>query len=58
MDRVCFTLDDTFLEVPTYTGLTDQPVSRADYLTVVPRPGEAQTAPPTTRSGPEATPAG
>ncbi|WP_167761136.1 GerMN domain-containing protein [Geodermatophilus sp. DF01-2] len=46
VDRVCFTLDGAFVEVPTDAGLSDQPVSRADYLSVAPRPGDPETTAP------------
>lgn len=51
VDRVCFTLDGAFVEVPTDTGLSDQPVHRADYMSVEPlHDGEATAAP--TAAGP------
>jgi hypothetical protein len=37
IDLVSFVLDGGRIEVPTDTGLTDRPVSRADYRSVAPR---------------------
>ncbi|WNV77668.1 GerMN domain-containing protein [Geodermatophilus sp. DSM 44513] len=44
VDRVRVSLDGVLLEVPTDRGLTDRPVSRADYGSVASRPVEV--APP------------
>ncbi len=44
VDVVRFTLDGGFPQLPTDTGLSDQPVGRADYLSVAPRRDEAGRA--------------
>jgi spore germination protein GerM len=47
VDLVRFILDSGFPQLPTDTGLSDQPVGRADYLSVAPRPDDARRATPT-----------
>ncbi len=44
VDRVCFSLDGVFVEVPTDSGLSDESVSRADYVSVAPPPAEEGSA--------------
>jgi hypothetical protein len=56
IDEVCFVLDGGQVAVPTDEGLTDQPVDRADYTSVVPRPDAPSGPPPPTPPPPSPTP--
>ncbi len=57
IDRVCFSVDGAFVGVPTDTGLSDEPVSRADHRSVAPRPARDGTGTRDRPAGTQAVPA-
>ncbi|SFF47274.1 GerMN domain-containing protein [Blastococcus tunisiensis] len=44
VDRVCFTVDGSPVEVPTDAGLVGRPVDRSDYRSAAPRPPRRPSA--------------